>query len=150
VDDDTRWFQSVLIPFSRDIAAGIGFNGASDPSRPHLSPAGVLLMLPADKNLSCPECETGMPIGRRDFIRVLGTTAAVAAVGGLTPLQKARAARAEKQAEAEAMVFELFKSMDGDQKKKVVRAWDFSANNGKGLPARLLTHNGSDGKSKIG
>ena len=107
-------------------------------------------MLPADKNTSCPECETGMPIGRRDFIRVLGTTAAVAAVGGLTPLQKARAARAEKQAEAEAMVFELFKSMDGDQKKKVVRAWDHGVTNGKGMPARLLTHNAADGKSKIG
>ena len=49
-------------------------------------------MLPTDKTPSCPECLTGAPIGRRDFIRVLGTTAAVAAVGGLTPLQRATAA----------------------------------------------------------
>ena len=55
---------------------------------------------------------------------MLGTTAAAVAVGGLTPLQKARAARAEKQREAEALVFELFKSMDADQKKKLVLPWD--------------------------
>ncbi len=106
-------------------------------------------MLPADKNPSCPDCETTPTLGRRDFIRVLGTTAAVAAVG-LTPLQKATAARAEKQAQAEAMIFELYKSMDADQKKKLVRAWDHGVVGGKGTAARLLTHNGADGKSKIG
>lgn len=111
-------------------------------------------MLPADKNTSCPDCETAPAVtfptlARRDFIRVMGTAAAVA-VTGLTPLQKARAARAEKQAAAEALVFELYKSMDADQKKKLVRAWDHGVTNGKGTPARLLTHNGADGKSKIG
>ena len=84
-------------------------------------------MLPTDKTPSCPECVTGAPLGRRDFIRVLGTTAAVAAVGGLTPLQRATAARAAKQAEAEALVFELFATLSDDQKKKVVRAWDHGA-----------------------
>ena len=111
-------------------------------------------MMPADKSLSCPDCENGpvaQPVlGRRDFIRVLGTTAAVAAVGGLTPLQKARAARAAKQAEAEAMVFDLFKSMDSDQKKKLVLPWDAGTNSGKGYPARLNTANAPVGKSVIG
>ena len=37
---------------------------------------------------------------------------------------QARAARAEKQAEAEPLVFELFASMDADQKKKLVLPWD--------------------------
>jgi hypothetical protein len=108
-------------------------------------------MLPADQNPSCPDC-TNPPVpslDRRDFIRVLGTAAVVTAAG-LTPLQKARAARAEKQAQAEAMIFELYKSMDADQKKKLVRAWDHAAAGGKGIPARLLTHNAADGKSKIG
>ena len=105
-------------------------------------------MLPADKTPSCPDCETTPTLARRDFIRVLGTTAAVVAVG-LTPLQKARAARVEKQAQAEALVFELFKSMDADQKKKVCRAWDHGATGAK-IASRLLTHNGADGKSKIG
>ncbi|AMV24776.1 hypothetical protein VT84_10295 [Gemmata sp. SH-PL17] len=118
-------------------------------------------MMPAESNLSCPDCESApvsstpshaepnLSLGRRDFIRVLGTAAAVAVTGGLTPLQKARAARAEKQAQAEAMIFELFKSMDADQKKKLVRPYHFTES-GKGLPARLLTHNAADGKSRIG
>lgn len=108
-------------------------------------------MMPADKNTSCPDCESAPAptLARRDFIRVMGTAAAVA-VTGLSPLQKARAARAEKQAQAEALVFELYKSMDADQRKKLVRAWDHGVTNGKGTPARLLTHNGADGKSKIG
>ena len=106
-------------------------------------------MLPADKSPSCPECVSPPQVlARRDFIRVLGASAAVATVAGLTPLQKARAARAEKQREAEALVFELFKSMDGDQKKKLVLPWD--AGGKGGIPARLMTHNGPVGKSVIG
>jgi hypothetical protein len=66
----------------------------------------------------------------------VGATAAVAAVG-LTPLQKARAARAEKQAQAEALVFELYKAMDDDTKKKIVRPWD----HGGKTPSRLKTGN---------
>ncbi|MBA4191730.1 MAG: hypothetical protein C0467_27435 [Planctomycetaceae bacterium] len=109
---------------------------------------GALQMLPADKNLSCPDCVSPPAIGRRDFIRVLSTSAAALAIGGLTPLQKARAARAEKQAQAEALVFELYKSMDGDQKKKLVLPWD--AGGKGGLPARLHTVNAPVGKSVIG
>jgi hypothetical protein len=112
-------------------------------------------MKPADTNPSCPDCESGpvaQPIlGRRDFIRVLGTSAAAVAVGGLTPLQKARAARAEKQAQAEAMVFELYKTMDTDQKRKLVLPWDAKVKvDGKDYLARLNTANGPVGKSVIG
>lgn len=102
-------------------------------------------MLPADKTPPCPECESGAPIARRDFIRVIGTTAAVAAVGGLTPLQKARAARAEKQAQAEAMIFELFKTMSADQKKAVTRAWDHKPTATDKVTGRLATGNGAVG-----
>jgi hypothetical protein len=105
-------------------------------------------MMPADKIPSCPECESGPPLARRDFIRVLGTSAAVAAVG-LTPLEKARAARAAKQAEAEALVFELYKTMDGDQKKKLVLPWDHKFGN-QPLPGRLMTANAAMGKSVVG
>jgi hypothetical protein len=115
---------------------------------------GVPFMMPANKTLSCPDCESGpvtQPIlGRRDFIRVLGSTAAAVAIGGLTPLQKARAARAEKQAEAEALVFELYKTMDSDQRQKLVLPWDAGVTNGKGYPARLNTANAPVGKSVIG
>ena len=109
-------------------------------------------MQPADKTPSCPECESGPiaePIlGRRDFIRVIGATAAAVSVGGLTPLQKARAARAAKQREAEAMVFELFQTMDGDQKKKLVLPWDFKRGN-QPLPGRLMTANGAVDKTSV-
>jgi hypothetical protein len=105
-------------------------------------------MLPADKTPSCPECESGPALDRRDFIRVVGTTAAVAAVG-LTPLERARAARAEKQAQAEALVFELYQSLSEDQKKKIVRPWDHGTTNGKGTPSRLKTGNAAVDKLMI-
>jgi len=113
--------------------------------------SGAFPMLPAAKTLSCPECVLPA-VGRRDFIRVIGTSAAALAFGGatLTPLQAARRARAEKQAEAEGFVFDLFKTMDADQKKKLVLPWDAGANAKSGLPARLMTHNGPVGKSVIG
>jgi hypothetical protein len=89
-----------------------------------------------------------VPSTRREFIRTaaLGT----AAVAGLTPLQRATAARAEKQAQAEAMIFELYKSLTAEQKKKVVRAWDHGVTNGKGTPSRLKTGNGAVDKLMIG
>lgn len=100
-------------------------------------------MLPAETTPSCPECETGAPIARRDFIRVLGTAATVAAVGGLTPLQKARAARAEKQVQAEGMIFELFGTLSDDQKKKITRAWDHKPSATDKVTGRLATGNGA-------
>ncbi len=114
-------------------------------------------MMPADTTPSCPECDHGpitSPIlGRRDFIRVLGTSATAVAVGGvaaLSPLARARAARAEKQAAAEALVFELFATMDSDQKQKLVRPWDHGMKNGKGMPTRLETANDAVDKLRIG
>jgi hypothetical protein len=110
-------------------------------------------MLPADKSPSCPECENGPSfeprLGRRDFIRVLGASAVAAAlpVSPLSPLARARAARAEKQRAAEQLVFELYASMDADQKKKLVLPWN--AMTGK-YPSRLMTVNAPVGKSVIG
>jgi hypothetical protein len=107
-------------------------------------------MLPADKPTSCPDCDAPPHLARRDFIRVLGAGAAALAVGGatpLTPLQKARAARAEKQREAEALVFELYGTMNADQKKKFVLPWD--AGTKGGTPARLMTHNAAATKDSV-
>lgn len=100
---------------------------------------------------ACPECEHGPDtqpglLGRRDFLRA--GVAAVAA-GALTPLHRARAARAEKQAAAEALVFELFGTMDSGQRKKLILPWDHK-NGAQPLPARLMTANGAVGKSVIG
>ncbi|MBA4066275.1 MAG: hypothetical protein C0501_21675 [Isosphaera sp.] len=104
-------------------------------------------MLPADATTSCPDCDAPPQPARRDFIRVLGASAAAAAVAGLTPLQKARAARAAKQREAEALVFELYGTMSAEQKKKLVLPWD--AGSKGGLPARLMTHNAAAVKDSV-
>ncbi|HXD85272.1 MAG TPA: DUF3500 domain-containing protein [Urbifossiella sp.] len=109
-------------------------------------------MLSANKS-ACPECEHGPEsmLGRRDFIRVLGASAVAAAlpVTPLSPLAKARAARAEKQAAAEQLIFELFSTMDADQKQKLVLPWDAKKKNDP-LPSRLMTANAPVGKSVIG
>jgi hypothetical protein len=109
-------------------------------------------MLP-DQPVACPDCESTPRLGRRDFIRVLGVSAVAAALPaapGLTPLAKARAARTEKQAKAEQLVFELFASMDADQKKSLVLPWDAGVTAKGGIADRLKTHNAPVGKSVIG
>lgn len=98
-------------------------------------------MLPAANVPPCPECETGTPLARRDFIRVLGTGAAALTVGGLTPLQTARAARADKQKQAEGMIFELFQTLTADQKAKITRAWDHKPTATDKVTGRLATGN---------
>ncbi|QDU19614.1 DUF3500 domain-containing protein [Urbifossiella limnaea] len=97
-------------------------------------------MLPADKPVACPDCDTPEP-ARRDFFRYVaaGAVAAVPAAETFTPLAKARAARAQQQATSEAMVRELFATLTADQKAKVVKPWDMGPKGG--LPARLATHN---------
>ncbi len=109
---------------------------------------------PASPAPSCPDCASGMPLelavpDRRDFLRVVGVGAAAAATGVLTPLQRARAARAARQAEAEALVFELYRSLDNEQRKYLVQPWDLKRPN-QPLPARLMTANAAVGKSVIG
>lgn len=110
-------------------------------------------MLSAKNSLACPECERGpeSQLGRRDFIRVLGASAMAAAlpVSPLSPLARARAARIEKQAAAEQLIFELFSTMDSNQKKKLVLPWDAKKGNDP-LPSRLMTANAPVGKSVIG
>ena len=101
----------------------------------------------------CPDC-SGVP--RRDFLRAVGASAAALAVAAvfpptspLSPLSVARAARLKKQAEAESLVFELYKSMGADQRKKLVLPWDAGLT--KTTPAaRLGTHNAPVGKTIIG
>mgnify|MGYP005837291477 CR=1 FL=1 len=104
--------------------------------------------------LSCPECESGWEsvasLDRREFLRVTGAGAAAATVGlAVTPLERARAARIARQAEAEALVFELYRSLDSEQKKYLVQPWDLKRPN-QPLPARLMTANAAVGKSVIG
>jgi hypothetical protein len=102
-------------------------------------------MLPADKPISCPDCDAAPDLARRDFLRTLGAGAAAAAAGvlpvadPLSPLAKARAARVQQQAASEAMVRELYASLTAAQRAKVVKPWDAGPKGG--TPARLGTLN---------
>jgi hypothetical protein len=79
---------------------------------------------------NCPECaEQPETVDRRDFIRVVGGSAAgIVAASSLasTPHvlanQPAAAARAPRP--AEALIRELYASLNNDQRRQVVRAWD--------------------------
>lgn len=98
---------------------------------------------------SCPECEDGPVtapmLGRRDFLRTvgaiaLGTTAAA-------PTARARSKAAEA---SEDLVRELFVTLSGEQKKKLVLPWNHGATNGKGTPTRLNTYNAPINKLILG
>ncbi len=92
--------------------------------------------------VSCPECELGWEsVANWDRRATVGLA--------LTPLERARAARMARQAEAEALVFELYRSLDSEQKKYLVQPWDLKRPN-QPLPARLMTANAAVGKSVIG
>jgi hypothetical protein len=108
----------------------------------------------------CPECEglVEQPDGvdRRDFMRVVGRTAAAVTLGGVAARVPATLAAddktkpAEKAAKpAEDLVKELFASLDADQKKAVVLPWDYTLRGSK-TPARLGMYNAAIEKRFIG
>ena len=78
----------------------------------------------------CPECESleQEALDRRDFIRVVGGTAAtVVAAGTVAPHvlgQADRPAAARQAKPAEAMIQELFNGMNADQRRAVVLPWN--------------------------
>lgn len=92
----------------------------------------------------CPECDEGLDLppmrSRRDFLRAIGSAAAVAAVAGTAVAE-------EKKAEpkpAEGMIRELYATLNPDQKKELVMPFDQTAENGK--PMRMQTFNRPVGK----
>jgi len=78
---------------------------------------------------SCPDCdESGVSVSRRDFVRVLGTTAAVAAV---TPIAaRLHAKEAEKKAASESLVKTLHDTLTPAQREEICFAWDHSDDRG--------------------
>jgi hypothetical protein len=105
---------------------------------------------------SCPECagefdpntpEVGLEVDRRGFIRVVGgTTAALAAgaaLGGagdvIPATARAAAPPVRKPKPAEDLIRELYTGLSEAQKKRVVRAWNYT---GRGRrPVRLGMYN---------
>jgi hypothetical protein len=92
----------------------------------------------------CPECEE---LDRRDFIRVVGGTAALAATGMTLPAVAADTkpeAKTETKAAkpAEELIKELHANLSDDQKKSVMRPWDDQA--------RMGMYNSALNNQKIG
>ena len=109
-------------------------------------------MMPADKTPSCPECESG-PVAEPIWPAATSSASSARRRGGRRRRADARCRRPAPPAprsrrEAEALVFELYKSMDGDQKKKLVLPWDHKAGK-QPLPARLMTANAAVGKESV-
>jgi hypothetical protein len=95
----------------------------------------------------CPECDEGfvMPAvrSRRGFLQAMGGAAAIAAVGGRT----LRAADAPAKP-AEALIKELYATLDASQKKEVALPYDHDLNDG--VTMRQRTFNASPNGTKIG
>jgi hypothetical protein len=86
----------------------------------------------------CPECDEGFDLpevkSRRDFLRAIGATGAIAAVGAGT---HARAAEA-KVRPAEELVKELYSTLSNEQKAELVLPYDHGT---EGSPTRQKTFN---------
>jgi hypothetical protein len=101
-------------------------------------------MTPHDAAPYCPECAFGpdAALARRDFIRLVGTSAAAVAVAGTAaPAVRAADKPAKAAKPAEGMIRELFAGLSADQKKQVVLPWDHGAKGGSAIPTRLGMYN---------
>jgi hypothetical protein len=85
----------------------------------------------------CPECDEGFELpevrSRRQFLKAMGATAAVATVG----TSRVRAAEA-KPKPAEELIKELYASLSADQKDELVLPYDHGT---EGHPTRQKTYN---------
>ena len=64
-------------------------------------------------------------LGRRDFIRVARRHRRGRRRRGLTPLRRPAPPAPRSRPRPKQLVFELFGTMDADQKKKLVLPWDY-------------------------
>jgi hypothetical protein len=98
----------------------------------------------------CPECAFGpdVNLARRDFIRMVGTSAAVLAAGTSVPTVRAADKPVKAVKPAEGLIRELFEGLSRDQKKQVVLPWDHGAKAGA-IPTRLGMYNAPIAKLPI-
>jgi hypothetical protein len=97
----------------------------------------------------CPECDEAFdfpePIARRDFLRAVGASAALALVGTAAP---AVAPAARKPRPAEDLIRELHSTLTDAQKKRVMLDYDHGAGKGK-RPTRMGMYNQAINKIHI-
>jgi len=91
----------------------------------------------------CPDCDdvADVALDRRDFLRTVGTTAAVAAGAGLPlfAVPKVKAAPSPKSA-AETAVKGLFETLTDEQKKEICFDWDY-VDKKRGLLRTFVSNN---------
>lgn len=85
---------------------------------------------------TCPECEGGGALSRRDFVRVASLGAAVAAAGGST----LRAAENSTDKQPESLVKTLYDSFTPEQKKELCFDWDHKEED-RGLLRTFVSNN---------
>jgi len=102
---------------------------------------------------NCPECtdptERSSGFDRRDFFRVLGSGAALAAASSIAPRLLAEPAPAQKAAKpAEALIQELHSTLSESQKAQVVLPFNHGPKSG--LPTRMGMYNSAVMGKEIG
>jgi hypothetical protein len=80
-----------------------------------------------EKQKVCPDCESSeLDLGRRDFLRTVGATAAAVSAASLPLFATARVhAQASKSSTAETAVKGLYETLTDEQKKEMCFDWDY-------------------------
>jgi hypothetical protein len=107
-----------------------------------------------ERETICADCETieDLQVGRRQFLKVATSTAAVAATTGAVASADDAKAPAKKRdpKPAETLIRELYETLSDDQKKTLVLPWNHGAKNKNGTPSRHGMYNRPFGGQKIG
>ncbi|HEY2251183.1 MAG TPA: DUF3500 domain-containing protein [Planctomycetaceae bacterium] len=84
------------------------------------------------RNVICPECDdSGYPVNRREFVRVIGSAAVAAAAATAVPLATGPVLADDKSKPApETNVKKLYDSLTTAQKEEICFEWDFSDDRG--------------------
>src|SRR5260370_26482470 len=98
------------------------------------------------KSVVCPDCDAGDEselgrLGRRDFFKSVGTTAAVAATTGLPVWATPKGTAAPtKTSVAETAVKALYETLTDDQRKVICFDWDYKEKE-RGLLRTFVSNN---------
>src|SRR5207249_3525316 len=123
--------------------------GESYQSRPYLPFTRSSAMEP--KPVACPDCDAGSEteFDRRDFLKSVGTTAAVAATAGLPVWATAKVSAAPtKTSVAETAVKALYETLTDDQRKVICFDWDYKEKD-RGLLRTFVSNNWHITKPRI-
>jgi hypothetical protein len=82
-----------------------------------------------NRRISCPDCHgSGLPVNRREFVRVVGSSAA--AVAAVSALPGRLIAEEKPQAASETLVKKLYDLLSPAQKEEICFPWDYTDDRG--------------------